>query len=47
MAEIRIVYPESLGKPLGQYSQIAWVKAAEYLFIAAPLPTMLRISVPA
>ncbi|HUX23993.1 MAG TPA: RidA family protein, partial [Burkholderiales bacterium] len=34
MAEIRIVNPESLGKPLGQYSQITRVKASEYLFIA-------------
>jgi enamine deaminase RidA (YjgF/YER057c/UK114 family) len=34
MAEIRIVNPESLGKPLRQYSQITRVKASEYLFIA-------------
>lgn len=34
MAEIRIVNPESLGTPLGQYSQIARVKAAETIFIA-------------
>src|SRR5512141_2230385 len=34
MAEIRIVNPESLGQPLGQYSQITRVKASEYLFIA-------------
>ncbi len=34
MAEIKIVNPESLGKPLGQYSQITRVKASEYLFIA-------------
>ena len=34
MAEIRIINPESLGKPLGQYSQITRVKASEYLFIA-------------
>src|SRR3990172_3497530 len=34
MAEIRIVNPESLGTPLGQYSQITRVKASEYLFIA-------------
>jgi len=26
--------PEALGKPLGQYSQIARVKAGEFLFIA-------------
>ena len=37
MAEIRIVSPESLGKPLGQYSQIARVKAAEYLYLSGQL----------
>ena len=37
MAEIRIVNPESLGKPMGQYSQIARVKASEYLYIAGQL----------
>ena len=39
MAEIRIVNPESLGKPLGQYSQITRVKASEYLFIAGQVAT--------
>lgn len=34
MAEIRIQNPESLGKPLGQYSQLTRVKASEYVFIA-------------
>ena len=34
MAEIRIYNPETLGKPLGQYSHIARVKASELLFIA-------------
>jgi enamine deaminase RidA (YjgF/YER057c/UK114 family) len=34
MAEIKIFNPETLGKPLGQYSQITRVKAAEFLFIA-------------
>ena len=34
MAEIRIINPETLGKPMGQYSQITRVKASEYLFIA-------------
>lgn len=34
MAEIRIVNPESLGKPLGQYSQITRVKASEFIYIA-------------
>src|SRR5215510_15055565 len=34
MLEIRIVNPEGLGKPLGQYSQMTRVKASEFLFIA-------------
>lgn len=37
MAEIKIINPDSLGKPLGQYSQITRVKASEYLFIAGQL----------
>src|SRR5580658_4594004 len=31
---IQILNPETLGKPLGQYSQITRVKASEFLFIA-------------
>jgi len=34
MADIKILNPEALGKPLGPYSQIARVKASEFLFIA-------------
>src|SRR5499426_806676 len=34
MLEIRIVNPDTLGKPLGQYSQMTRVKASEFLFIA-------------
>jgi enamine deaminase RidA (YjgF/YER057c/UK114 family) len=34
MATIQILNPDSLGKPLGQYSQITRVKASEFLFIA-------------
>jgi len=34
MTEIKIVNPDSLGKPLGQYSQMTRVKASELLFIA-------------
>ena len=34
MAEIRIYNPDTLGKPLGQYSHVARVKAGELLFIA-------------
>ena len=37
MAEIRIYNPESLGAPLGQYSHVARVKAAETLYIAGML----------
>jgi len=37
MADIRILNPQSLGKPLGQYSQITRVKASEFLFIAGQL----------
>ena len=34
MAESRIYNPESLGKPLGQYSHVTRVKAGEWLFVA-------------
>ena len=34
MPQIRILNPEALGKPLGQYSQLTRVKASEFLFIA-------------
>jgi enamine deaminase RidA (YjgF/YER057c/UK114 family) len=34
MPDIRILNPDTLGKPLGQYSQITRVKASEFLFIA-------------
>ena len=34
MADIRILNPDVLGKPLGQYSQITRVRASEFLFIA-------------
>lgn len=37
MADIKILNPDVLGKPLGQYSQITRVKASEYLFIAGQL----------
>ena len=37
MAEIRIYNPESLGAPLGQYSHVTRVKAAETLYIAGML----------
>ena len=34
MPQIQILSPDSLGKPLGQYSQLTRVKASEFLFIA-------------
>lgn len=34
MPDIKLINPDSLGKPLGAYSQIARVKAQEFLFIA-------------
>jgi enamine deaminase RidA (YjgF/YER057c/UK114 family) len=37
MPEIKIVNPEVLGKPMGQYSQLTRVKASEFLFIAGQL----------
>jgi enamine deaminase RidA (YjgF/YER057c/UK114 family) len=37
MAHIRILNPETLGKPLGQYSHMTRVKASEFLFIAGML----------
>lgn len=37
MPDIKIYNPETLGKPLGQYSHITRVKATEWLFIAGML----------
>ncbi|HXD46657.1 MAG TPA: RidA family protein [Pseudolabrys sp.] len=37
MAEIQLINPEALGKPLGQYSHMTRVKASEFLFIAGQL----------
>jgi enamine deaminase RidA (YjgF/YER057c/UK114 family) len=37
MADIKITNPDTLGKPLGQYSQISRVKASEFIFIAGQL----------
>ena len=34
MPDIKIINPDTLGKPLGQYSQMTRVKASEFLFIA-------------
>jgi len=39
-ADVKMINPDSMGKPLGQYSQIARVKGAgELLFIAGQLAT--------
>lgn len=37
MAQIKIGNVEALGKPLGQYSHLARVRASEFLFIAGML----------
>jgi enamine deaminase RidA (YjgF/YER057c/UK114 family) len=37
MADIKIYNPDTLGKPLGQYSHVARIKAGELLFIAGML----------
>ena len=34
MADIKILNPDGLGKPLGQYSHLTRVKASEFVFIA-------------
>ena len=39
MPDIKILNPDSLGKPLGQYSQITRVRASEFLFIAGQVAT--------
>ena len=37
MADIKILSPDTLGKPLGQYSHLTRVKASEFVFIAGML----------
>jgi enamine deaminase RidA (YjgF/YER057c/UK114 family) len=37
MPDIKLLNPDALGKPLGQYSHMTRVKASEYLFIAGQL----------
>lgn len=39
MPDIAVFNPASLGKPLGQYSQIARVRASELVFIAGQVAT--------
>jgi len=42
MADISIVNPESMGRPLSLYGQIARVRASELLFISGQLATDLK-----
>ncbi len=46
MPQIQILNPDSLGKPLGQYSQLTRVKASEFLFIAGQVGTDKNGKVP-
>src|ERR1035437_5367984 len=46
MAEIRIVNPDALGKPLGQSSHLTRVTASEFVFIAGRVAAP-GVSVPA
>ncbi len=39
MPDIKMLNPDVLGKPLGQYSHISRVRASEFLFIAGQLAT--------
>jgi enamine deaminase RidA (YjgF/YER057c/UK114 family) len=39
LPDIAIFNPEGLGRPLGQYSQLARVRASEFVFIAGQLAT--------
>ena len=39
MHDIKILNPDTLGKPLGQYSQMTRVRASEFLFIAGQVAT--------
>jgi enamine deaminase RidA (YjgF/YER057c/UK114 family) len=39
MPDIKFLNPDTMGKPLGQYSQITRVKASEFLFIAGQVAT--------
>ena len=42
MPEIKIINPDALGKPLGQYSHMTRVKASEFLFIAGQVGVRQR-----
>ena len=39
MPDIKILNPDALGRPLGQYSHMTRVKASEFLFIAGQVAT--------
>jgi enamine deaminase RidA (YjgF/YER057c/UK114 family) len=39
MPDIKLLNPDALGKPLGQYSHMTRVKASEFLFIAGQVAT--------
>jgi len=39
MPDIKIFNPDALGRPLGQYCQVARVKASEFAFVAGQLAT--------
>ena len=45
MPEISIVNPESMGRPLSLYGQIARVRASEFVFISGQLATDLDVRV--
>ncbi len=47
MPDIKIINPDTLGKPLGQYSQLTRVKASEFLFIAGQVGVTRTASSPA
>ena len=47
MPSIQLLNPDGLGKPLGQYSHIARVKASEFLFIAGQVGVDLNGTTPA
>src|SRR5271169_2593399 len=42
MLDISIINPESMGRPLSLYGQIARVRASEFIFIAGQLATDLN-----
>ena len=47
MPDIKVLNPDSLGKPLGQYSHITRVKASEFLFIAGQVGAAIDGKTPA